>query len=229
MLAVIANLLVIMGLALPNFMAIMKGRKWAAATMRIQNLIWRARALATYVRKDMSVEFDIDPDNGTWMWVESEVQVLERVPDLELVQKTIATGEGYHMYPGSAIHWLVNLWKNSGGTCEWEGGYYVNFQLNATNTSSGRYGDNARQTEEVELGAGMTIDTDPSYSPNFINWDAPASVVWKGDDRYKDVRIGPNGALVQTRDPTLCIKQMHGGERKQLQVIRCTGRLVSVY
>ena len=228
MLTVIGILLLIMALALPNFVAMMKGRKWATAVNTIQHMVWRARALATNVRKDMSVEFDINADNGTWMWVESEVQVLERVPDLDLVQQTIASGEGYNMYPGSAIDWLVNLWKNSGGTCEWKDGYYINFQLNAANTSSGRYGDNARQSEEVELGSGMTIDTDPQKSPHFINWDAPGSVAWKGDDPYRDIRIGPNGALVQTIDPTLCITRKDSGEHKQVRVVRCTGRLVSV-
>ena len=226
LLAVISIIVLVMSMALPNFVTIMKGQKWAAAISNIQRMVWRARALATNIRKDMSVEFDIDPDKGTRMWVESEAQALERIPDLVLVQETIASGEGYKMYPGSAIQGLVNLWRDAGGTCEWKDGYYVNFQINQADTRDYRYGDNSRQTEVVAVGTGLTIDTAPLVSPNFINWDAQASVKWAGDDEHRDIRISPSGSLVQTRDPTLCIVQIRGKERRRVRVIRCTGRLV---
>ena len=70
----------------------------------------------------------------------------------------------------------------------------------------------------------MTID--PSKSPNFVSWDDPDSVECYGYDEYRDIRIGTNGALVQTRDPVICLRQIGQDERKAVKVVRCTGRLV---
>jgi len=229
-LAVIAIIMVIIGLVMPNFLAMMRGHRWAAAVSNIQRMIWRARTLATNGRRDMSVEFEIDPESDTRMWIESEAQALERIPNLVELQKMIADAASYadeHAYPGSSIQGLVNLWTASGGTCDWQNGYYVNFRINQSNTVDYRYGDNARQSEIVDLATGLTVDNDPVNSPNFINWDAPRSVKWAGGDTHPDIRIGPSGSLVQTLDPVICIKRIDGEERRRVRVIRCTGRLVA--
>ena len=47
LLAVVAIIILVMALAMPNFVAMLRGRKWAAAVGNIQGMIWRARALAT--------------------------------------------------------------------------------------------------------------------------------------------------------------------------------------
>jgi|GEM_PF-3463236 len=261
MLAVIAIIMTIIALALPNFVAIMKGRKWQAAISSIQTMVWRGRAIATNVRKDISVEFDIQGDNGVWTWLESEEQILERIPDLDELQHVMGGGE--------CIYWIRRLWYNAGGTDKWGkyeckckkcghewisysppygdsfGGcpgchdpatrawpwqpiydcYYYDFQL-VNDPSVASYGDNARQSEIVKLGHGMTIDPSSSASPNFVSWDHPNAVECYGGDKYKDIRIGPNGALVQTQDPTICIQQIDTDEKRKVKVVRCTGRLV---
>jgi hypothetical protein len=221
MLAVITIIMVVMALALPNFVAMMKERRWTAALTNMQIMIWRARALATNVRKDMSVEFDIQGDNGTTMWLESEMNALERLPDLEYLRDQMG---GSHSF---RIGILERYWLPSGGTYQVVDGVYTNFQIDYANSQPEMYGDNARQSEAVDLGYGLTIDDSPIRSPNFVNWDAQSSVLKYGCDARKDIRIGPNGALVQTKDPVLCIRQRLGVESRQVQVVRCTGRLVS--
>jgi hypothetical protein len=47
-----------------------------------------------------------------------------------------------------------------------------------------------------------------------------------GFDNYKDIRIATNGALVQTQDPVICLRQIRSDQFRKMAVIRCTGRLV---
>ena len=54
MLTVIVIIMVVMALALPDFVHMMKERKWSAAIANIQGMVMRSRALATNVRKDFS-------------------------------------------------------------------------------------------------------------------------------------------------------------------------------
>jgi hypothetical protein len=257
MLTVIAIIMLVMAMALPSFMEMMRGRRWTAAVGEIQMMVMRARALATNVRKDFSVEFEISGDR-TWMWIESEEQVLERIPDLDELQ--------HRLGGGGAIYWIRSLWYNAGGTDKWGKyeatcpkcghewveysppsacpkcgssewpyrpqyqTYYYDFRL-SNDPQDFDYGDNARQSEYVRLEPSLTIDPSSTASPNFINWDAPESVECYGYDEYKDIRIGPNGALVQTLDPVICIRER--GKRddvqvKRVQIVRCTGRVIPV-
>jgi hypothetical protein len=221
MLAVITIIMVVMALALPNFVAMMKQRRWSSAVTTMQTMVWRARALATNARKDMSVEFDIQGDNGTTMWLESEMNSLERIPDLNNVRDQMGGGYTFR-------DWILEqIWTPSGGTYDIVSGVYTNFQIDYANSKPELYGDNARQSEVVELGSGLTIDDSPAGSPHFVNWDSQTSVAMYGWDTHKDIRIGPNGALVQSQDPVICIRQTRGGEYRKVEVIRCTGRLVS--
>jgi len=220
MLAVITIIMVVMALALPNFVAMMKERKWGSAISTMQGMVWRARALATNARKDISVEFDIQGDNGTTMWLESEMNGLERIPDLDYVQNHINNHYAFET-------WILSkIWIPSGGTYGSSGNTYTNFQINYARSKPDQYGDNARQSEVVKLPSGLTVDDGPSVSPHFMNWDSKASVVKYGEDDHKDIRIGPNGALIQSYDPVICIRQIGGSEYRQVEVVRCTGRLV---
>jgi len=215
MLAVITIIMVVMALALPNFVAMMKERKWSAAITNLQTMVWRARALATNARKDMSVEFDIRGDNGTRMWLESKSSLIESLPDLSwLVSEYGGVGRLYFLLNEGGDWWAA------GGTRSepWE--------LHPENAHAEYYGHAARQSEVVELGYGLTIDDSPTRSPNFVNWNAKTCVRKYGWDTTKDIRIGPNGALVQTKDPVLCIRQKLGAESRQVQVVRCTGRII---
>ncbi|HUW58195.1 MAG TPA: prepilin-type N-terminal cleavage/methylation domain-containing protein, partial [Planctomycetota bacterium] len=179
LLTVIGIILLVMGLALPNFMAVMKGRRWTSAISNIQWMVMRARALATNVRKDFSVEFDIQ-DNGTCMWLESEVNEIERIPDLWELQ--------HEMGGSGPIRYFLNTFRASGGNYEWgwsecvctapgcgyqwQGAgvptqvcpkchvdswqfrplvhsYYYNITYDPTAGWTSSYGDNARQSEVV--------------------------------------------------------------------------------
>jgi hypothetical protein len=221
MLAVITIIMVVMALALPNFVAMMKERRWSSAIGNLQVMVWRARALATNARKDMSVEFNIQGDNGTTMWLESKSNLIEHLPDLNwLVSEYGGIGRLYYLLNEGGEWWAA------GGTYSGSAPNYT-FTLNPQDARPEFFGHAAHQSEVVELGYGLTIDDSPTRSPNFVNWNGQTSVTMYGWDTYKDIRIGPNGALVQTKDPVLCIRQKLGVESRQVQVVRCTGRLVS--
>jgi len=225
MLTVITIIMVVMALALPNFVAMMKERRWSTAVGNIQIMVWRARAIATNVRKDISVEFDIQGDNGTTMWLESEMNELESMPDIYWLQEQIGgyTFRDYILSP---------IWAPSGGTWQADparNSYNTNFQIDYANSRPDRYGDNARQSEVVELAHGLTIDPASGVSPNFLNWDAPTPLRLYGVDDHRDIRIGPNGALVQSMNPVICIRQIAGSEYRRFEVIRCTGRVLPAH
>ncbi len=215
MLAVIAIIMMVMALALPNFIELMRGRKWASATGNIQLMITRARAFASNNRVDTSVEFNISIDNGTRMWLESEVNQIETMPDIGTFLQFIrdANTSSSADYAFSRTVWLA-----SGGHTD--GTYHPE------DTQSGSNGDNAHQSEEMVLGIGMTIDTTSNRSPDFVNFDAPRAGCPYGKDNYPDVRVGQHGALLQTADPTLCLKEIGQEKRQSFTVVRCTGRLV---
>ena len=40
------------------------------------------------------------------------------------------------------------------------------------------------------------------------------------------IRVGINGALVQTQDPLICLKEMGQDNRRAIEVVRCTGRVI---
>ena len=50
-----------------------------------------------------------------------------------------------------------------------------------------------------------------------------------GYDEYRDIRIGTNGALVQTRDPLICLmvpaRLEENRQYRYVKVVRCTGRV----
>jgi hypothetical protein len=222
MLTVIVIIMIVMALALPDFVHMMKERKWAAGIANIQGMVMRARALATNVRKDFAVEFNIMGDNGTTMWLESKSNFIERLPDLNWLVNEY----------GGEIDRIYNLlqeggeWYDAGGTYSGSSPNYI-FTLNPQNARPEYYGHAAHQSEIVTLGSSLTIDDSSAQSPNFINWNAQASVTKYGWDNTTDIRIGPNGALVQSTDPVICLRLIRGVERRKVEVVRCTGRLIN--
>ncbi len=221
LLMVIAIMMVIAAMALPYFVAMQKSRKWTTAVTNIQSMVWRARALATNVRRDFAVEFNCQGDCGTQMVVVAKSNLLQRLPDLNWLE--------HNLGDGGNIAWIIwGEWEYAGGPINWDGKYYQNLSPgdihpNPTNsTFIGNYGHNSYQSEVLAVHPDLTIDPSTTASPNFINWDQNC---YYGADTTPDIRIGPNGALVQTQDPTLCIKQIRGTEMIRVEVIRCTGRL----
>jgi prepilin-type N-terminal cleavage/methylation domain-containing protein len=236
LLTVIAIMMLIMALAMPNFVAMAKQRKWTSSVSDMQGLIWRARALATNVRKEMSVEFDIrdSVDNGTRMWVESESNLVERLPEMSTLVAQVGP---------FGVAWILGWWNgeffNAGGDWngdQWKG--YSDFRWDPQNALPDPYGDNAFQSESImSLAKGLTIDAKLGQGA-FINWDDRGSVKYYGYDKpvtrmgvllnsIRDIRIATNGALAQSTDPIISIKQVNGTDRKTVSVVRCTGRMIT--
>ncbi|HUU42249.1 MAG TPA: prepilin-type N-terminal cleavage/methylation domain-containing protein [Planctomycetota bacterium] len=113
MLTVIGIIMLVMALALPNFLEMMRSQAWHAAVGKIQVMVMRARALATNERKDFSVEFLVnDSDNddaGTTIWIESEVNDLERMPDLWELEHEVGGFE-------PLVDFLNNTFRPAGGS-----------------------------------------------------------------------------------------------------------------
>jgi type II secretory pathway pseudopilin PulG len=254
LLTVIAILILLAAMALPNFVEMMRGRRWTAAVSDLQTMVMRARALATNVRRDFSVEFAV-LDNGTTMWLESEENDVERTPDLFELQHELG-GQAPLRYFMSTFYnaggrytdgWRESICALCGARWSWTSGsalcpkcgntgpwntpiitrtYYYNITYNSSLTSVSSFGDNARQSEVARLGLHLTIDR--PRCRDFVSWDSRSSVAAYGYDEYPDIRIGTNGALVQTREPVICIKDLDTGTRHALTVVRCTGRVKEV-
>lgn len=257
LLTVIAILILLAAMALPNFVEMMRGRRWSAAVSDLQTMVMRARALATNVRSDFSVEFLIQNGNGdnqtTTMWLESEVNDIERTPDLFELQHELGgqaplryfiTGAFYQSGGRYTDGWRESVCTTCGRRWTWTSGsalcpgcgntgpwnypivtrtYYYNITYNSSLTSVSSYGDNARQSDITRLGLRMTIDL--PRCRDFVSWDSRNSVAAYGYDEYPDIRIGTNGALIQTREPVICIKDVDTGIRRAITVVRCTGRV----
>ena len=226
LLAVISIMMIVMALALPNFMAMMRGRRWTEAVSNIQVMVMRARALASNARVDMSVEILIE-DNGTSLWLESESNVVETLENLNKTFLDLGGG-------GPGEYALQYLWNYETGVWWHAGGRHSEgsstWPFDPTLTDPSRFGDNARQSDPIPLSEALTIDPTPTWSPNFLNWDAKTIAdgttrPYGGDDT-NDIRMTPNGALLQSVEPTICLKHRSGGERLQITVVRCTGRVL---
>lgn len=231
LLTVIAIIMLVMALALPDFVAMMRGRKWSTATANVQAMVMRARALATNVRMDMSVEFGISGDNGTMMWLESESNVVETLEDLNVLYARLGGGGSGYL----ALDYLAN---SSSGVWYAAGGRRIGnessarFEYHPELTNPAKFGDNARQSEAQKLSPYITINPSAAASPNFVSWDTAilpdGARRLYGADEYKDIRIGSHGALVQTREPVICLKAIGSNERLPVTVVRCTGRVLRV-
>jgi hypothetical protein len=256
-LAVIGIIVLVMSMALPALSAMMKAKKWNAAVANIQAMVTRARALATGNRIDFSVEFRV-LDNGTTMWLESEVNDIERVPDLVVLQEEIGGGTGlrdfmerFYQSGGRYKYGLTKCICTSCGK-RWQfkpgGGstapcpkcgvntwrfppitetHYYDIDYDPDLAIDTSYADNARQSEVQELAPAVMIDL--KKCRNFYSWDSKESVEAYGYDELPDVRIGTNGALVQTREPVIALRYgLREGEYewRGTRVIRCTGRLI---
>lgn len=214
MLTVVAIIMLVMALALPNFVEMMRGRKWSAALGNVQLMITRARSFAANARTDAAVEFYVTLDNNTHaMWIESEVNLIETMPDYSAYCANLEAGNTSH--PASYA-FSRTTWYYSGGHTD--GTYHPD------ETQAAYNGDNARQSGILAIGNGMTIDL--SRSPDFISYDAPRNACPYGKDNYPDIRVGQHGALVPSIEPTICLREINQDRRMTYQVVRCTGRLV---
>ncbi len=253
LLTVIAILIAVAAMALPNFMEMMRSEKWTTASAAIQGMVMRARALATNARTDIAVEFRVQ-DNGTSMWLESKQNDVERTPDLWALQHELGgestlrffiTGIFYQSggrYQGYTYEYICcdcgRRWSSApgpnqkcpqcGNTGPWDHPitcrtYYYNFTYDSSLSSTSSFGHNAKQSEVMSIGGTMTINM--AKSRNFLNWNSQSSVTAYGWDTTPDIRLGTNGALVQTQEPTIVIRDMNSGDLRAINVVRCTGRV----
>ena len=269
LLTVIAIMTMVTALAVPGFVAMMKSQKWTSTIGTVQNMIMRGRSLATNLRTDMAVEFDITDDEGTFVWLESEVNDIERIPDLETLQLQAggleAISDFLDTFHDSGGRWrqgalryesqcrvlsCLNRWTSYSereakrcpecGATGWQyGPYYFTMRFDITYDPSlartESRADNVRQSEVVPLPHGITVDA--RRCKWFYNWDDVDSVEAYGGDGEievdgrsfkadRDIRLGPNGALVQTQDPVICFATENLDDRRAVKVVRCTGRLI---
>ena len=211
--------------------------------------IARARELAIEHHQDFAVEFHFG-DNGTCLWIESEDVDIERVPDLWELQHELGGGavialfvEKWRASGGTCKYGLTECTCCSCGHCwtytngDWRtcpacgksgpkyphehATYYYDFAYHPDEAKH-PFGDNAGHGEPVYLPPSVRIA--PHASTNFINWDAQSSVQTYGYDGCRDIRIGRNGALVQTHAPVICLRDVYD-HRRRIKVIRLTCRL----
>ncbi len=242
LLTVIAIIMMLVALALPNFVAMMKGRRWSGAMQNIQFMVMRARALATNSRSDMSVEFNT-LDNGSTLWIESECGVVETVEDLNILALQLGGGSVCKkalFYLTEPSWWIIppGPWFAAGGRDKNPGGVEASFipgdfvyppHAQAGQPDPQYNGDNAKQSEIVTLSPLITIDPNIAASPHFISYDMVVGPSMPyGRDDYRDIRVSQNGALVQSIDPEICLKEIRGTERFRITVVRCTGRVMAV-
>ncbi len=83
LLTVIALILIIAGVAVPNFAAMIREQRWTSAIGSIQTAIMRARAYAVSDELDHAVEFCTDQDGTTYLRIEAESAFLESLPNLQ--------------------------------------------------------------------------------------------------------------------------------------------------
>jgi len=83
LLTVIALIITIAALAVPNFAAMIREHHWTAAIGAMQAAIMRAKAYAVNDEIDYAVEFYTDEYNVSYLRIEAESAYLEHIPNLE--------------------------------------------------------------------------------------------------------------------------------------------------
>ena len=104
---------------------------------------------------------------------------------------------------------------------------YTEITWDSSRSDASRFGDNAHLTDDFILSETIVIDM--NQSTDFVSWDAPTpdpNAQPYGKDEYPDIRIGTNGAMLQTKEPIICLKvAREKAQRRHVSVVRCTGRV----
>ena len=99
LLTVIALIVIIAAVAVPNFASMIREQRWTSAIGSIQTAIMRARTYAVNEELDYAVEFCTDKDGATYLRIEAESAYLEHVPNLKqyinLVSSFLAVPDGW--------------------------------------------------------------------------------------------------------------------------------------
>ena len=83
LLTVIALIIAIAALAVPNFAAMIREHHWTSAVSALQSAVMRARTYAVNDEIDHAVEFCTDQDGTSYLRIEAESAYLESVPNLQ--------------------------------------------------------------------------------------------------------------------------------------------------
>jgi len=235
MLTVIAIIMLVMALALPNFMEMLEQQRWAAAISALQNVVRRCRTFAINEKRDHAVEICVQDDNATqYFRIEVESSLLETIPELNTYLREQCDYycsrmplDWYYAFRsggGTVVSPPVNSWSQNLSTrFEYQGPKYeVNRQLWGVDQ---RIKDNLLVDDSNVLPHGITVDFEAST--NLVNFDDPPQTIddmpQYGWDRTKDLRFDAGGTLVQTVNPEVVLKS-GDGEFVRLQVLRSTGR-----
>ena len=253
MLTVIAIILVVAALALPNFWEMIRQQRWNAASSAFQIALMRCRSWAISERRDHSVELCISPDDNEQQYLRIEVEssLLESIAELNSYFKDQCN----YYYMRLPVDWL-GAFVAGGGTVQnyaahpW--GQYPDMRFvysgpvvvgpGATapapgwRTASGgdwrineQIRDNLLVDDEIFLPHGILVNY--AKSTNLMNFDAPPTtencLPQYGWDYTKDLRFDQRGTLVQAKNPEIVLED-RAGEMIQFQVLRSTGRIRKV-
>ena len=235
LLTVIAIIVVILALALPNFSTMVRSQKWSAASSALQNALMRCQTYAVNDRLDHSIEFCTEEDNASqYLRIEVESALLESIPELNAYYKDQC--EFYYMRLPE--DWL-RTFKNGGGEVinapahPW--GAYPNTKFgypdppyyNISSYWEPKTKDNLKVDDHIQLPYGITVNF--AESSHLINYDKapagdPSAMPQYGWDYTRDLRFNMAGILVQAQNPEIVL-QNKANERMRLQILRSTGRV----
>ena len=235
MLTVIAIIMLVMAMAVPNFVEMLKHRRWAAAISSLQNVVRRCRSFAINEKRDHSVEICLDDDNATqYFRIEVESSLLETIPELNTYfqeqcdfycsRMPLDWYYGFKSGGGTVLNPPLNSWSQTPNTVF----QYVGPKYDVDRQPWGvdqRLRDNFLVDEANVLPHGITIDFEASA--NLVNFDDPPKTIRDmpqyGWDYTKDLRFDARGTLVQAVNPEVVLKN-RTGEVVRLQILRSTGR-----
>ena len=233
MLTVIAIIIVVMALALPNFFELLRAQRWSAASGAVQNALLRCQSWAINTRRDHSVEICFADDNECqYLRIETESALLESICELNSYYRDQCD----YYYMRLPVDWL-QAFKGAGGQMvnppahpwgqypdtrfEYQGPRY---EVDYPWTPQVR--DNLLVDCEIVIPHGIFISLEKST--NLMNYDkrplTTNDMPQYGWDETMDLRFDSRGTLVQSRNPELVLENPDG-ETMKLQVLRSTGRV----
>jgi hypothetical protein len=236
-LAVVAILMLVMALALPNFAGMIRSQKWASASSALQNCLFRTQSFALNDRYDYSIEFCESDQGLQYFRIEAESALLESMPELTSYNQVQCNG--YYM-------WMPNDWMaafEAGGgkveglpTSPWMRSDSTVFRYNGPiyDIDRGNWRsthwikDNLKVDDHIFLPQGIKVELEKSK--NLINYDKRPHIMMDtpqyGWDDTRDLRFNIAGVLIQAKNPDVVLaNSLTPPEYLRLQVLRSTARV----
>ncbi|HUW55825.1 MAG TPA: prepilin-type N-terminal cleavage/methylation domain-containing protein [Planctomycetota bacterium] len=234
LLSVVAIIIIVLALALPNFASMIRWQRWAAASGALQNALLRCQTYAVNDRQDHSIEICVDTDNTTqYFRLEVESALLETIAELN----TYYRDQCEYYYMRLPVDWL-RTFKNGGGQVvnppDHPWGAYPNTSFtypdapyyDVSSPWDPKTKDNLKVDEHISLPHSIRIDF--AASTNLMNYDArprtTQAIPQYGWDYTPDLRFNMSGVLIQAKNPEIMLKN-NAGEQMRLQVLRSTARV----